>query len=122
MPQPAQSPDFSLMAGGPFYQLLLRSRLLRPPLGLLERRVLALPAVAWLPILVLAAIDGRLLPNQGYVPFLYDIECHVRLLVALPLLFAAELPVHQRLRGVIRQFIQRNLIPPDELAKFDAAV
>ncbi|MFZ5780546.1 MAG: hypothetical protein ACOY4R_10155 [Pseudomonadota bacterium] len=119
---PSDRPDFSLMVGGPLYQLFARSRLLQPPLGLLQRRVLALTAFAWLPLLLLAAIDGRLLPGKDYVPFLYDIEGHVRLLVVLPLLLAAELPVHQRLRSTIRQFVERNLVPVDERPKFDAAV
>src|SRR5262245_2336203 len=114
MPQDPPGPNFSLIVGGPLYQLLVRLKLLRPPLHWLNRRIVVLPAIAWVPLLVLAAIDGRLLPGKGYVPFLYDIEAHVRLLVALPLLFAAELPVHRRLRNAIRQFIQRNLIPADE--------
>lgn len=122
MPQESPSPNFSLIAGGPLYQLLVRAKLLHPPLHWLNRRIVVLPAIAWGPLLVLAAIDGRLLPGKGFVPFLYDIEAHVRLLVALPLLFAAELPVHQRLRNAIRQFIQRNLISPRERKEFDAAV
>jgi hypothetical protein len=122
LPHPSESPGFSLMVGGPLYQLLERSRLLQPPLGFLQRRVIALTMIAWFPLLVLAAIDGRLLPGQGFVPFLYDIEGHVRLLVVLPLLLAAELPVHERLRGTIRQFIQRKLVPDEERPKFEAAV
>lgn len=122
MTEPLERPGFSLMVGGPLYQILVRSRLLQPPLGLLERRVLALTAIAWLPLLLLAAIDGRLLAGQGYVPFLQDIEGHVRLLVVLPLLLAAELPVHERLRSTIRQFVERNLVPAQERPKFEAAV
>lgn len=122
MTEPPERPGFSLMVGGPLYQILVRSRLLQPPLGLLERRVLALTAIAWLPLLLLAAIDGRLLAGQGYVPFLQDIEGHVRLLVVLPLLLAAELPVHERLRSTIRQFVERNLVPAQERPKFEAAV
>ena len=41
--EPADSPDSSLVLGGPLYQLFLRSGLLKPPLDLLRRRVLALP-------------------------------------------------------------------------------
>src|SRR5271168_849509 len=99
MPQPSQDPDFSLIVGGPLYQLLLRSGLLQPPLAFLQRRVLALTVIAWVPLALLSAIDGRLLPGHGVGSFLYGVECHVRLLVVLPLLFAAELPVHARLRG-----------------------
>lgn len=122
MAQASKDPDFSLIAGGPLYQLLVRSRLLRPPLDFLQRRVLALTAIAWLPLLVLSAIDGRLLPGHDFVPFLYGIEGHVRLLVVLPLLLAAELPVHARLRGVIAQFVQRDLVPLEEQPKLNAAV
>lgn len=122
MPQSTPPPDFSLMAGGPLYRLLIRLKLLSPPLRWLNRRIVVLPLIAWGPILVLAGIDGRLLPGKEYVPFLYDIEAHVRLLVALPLLFAAEIPVHRRLRNTIRQFVERNLIPATERSKFDAAV
>jgi hypothetical protein len=118
----SKDPDFSLIAGGPLYQLLVRSRLLRPPLDFLQRRVVVLTAIAWLPLLVLSAIDGRLLPGHDFVPFLYGVEGHVRLLVVLPLLLTAELPVHARLRGVIAQFVQRNLVPLEEQPKLNAAV
>ncbi|TAJ91047.1 hypothetical protein [Reyranella sp.] len=122
MSQFPKSPDFSLIAGGPLYQLLLRSKLLRPPVGFLERRILVLTLFAWLPLLVLAAMDGKLLPGKGFVPFLYDIEGQVRLLVVLPLLFAAELPVHRRLRHVIRHFIERRIVPLEEQPKFNAII
>lgn len=122
MQQDLPNPNFSLMAGGALYQLMVRLKLLHPPLQWVNRRIVVMSAIAWLPLLVLATIDGRLLPGKGYVPFLYDIEAHVRLLIALPLLFAAELPVHRRLRNAIRQFIQRNLVPSEERPKFDAAV
>jgi hypothetical protein len=56
------------------------------------------------------------------LPFLYDVELHVRLLVALPLLILAELVVHQRMRPVVRQFVARGLIPAAARATFDAAV
>ena len=52
------------------------------------------------------------------LPFLYDIEMQARFLVALPLLIAAELLVHQRLRLVVGQFIDRNIITEKVLPKF----
>lgn len=122
MPHVRKNADFSLVAGGPLYQLLRRLRLLEPPLRLLRRRALALALVAWLPMLLLATIAGRLLPGKGYVPFLYDIEAHVRLLVALPLLLAAEAPVHRRLRNTIRQLNDRGVIPAAQRSRFDTAV
>lgn len=114
--------SFSLMAGGPLYRLFLRTGLARAPLELLHRRALVLAAIAWLPAAVLAAATGNLLVGSSPVPFLGDVEAHVRLLVVLPLLLAAELPVHERLRGVLRQFIDRDYVPEAERPKFDAAI
>jgi hypothetical protein len=51
-----------------------------------------------------------------------DLEVHVRFLIALPLLILAELVVHQRMRPLVRQFLERDLIPDASRARFDAAV
>jgi hypothetical protein len=56
------------------------------------------------------------------VPFLWDIEANVRFLVAAPLLIVAELVVHQRMRLIVRQFLDRNLIPEEALPRFDGAI
>ena len=60
--------------------------------------------------------------GNAAVPFLMDIEVHVRFLVVLPLFIIAELVVHQRMRFVVRQFLERNLIPESALPRFDAAI
>jgi hypothetical protein len=54
------------------------------------------------------------------VPFLFDIEVHVRFLVVLPLLIVAELVVHRRMRPLLQQFLERNLIPENAMARFSA--
>ena len=46
----------------------------------------------------------------------------MRLLFALPLLIVAELVVHQRMRPVVGQFVERGLIPDAARAQFDAAI
>jgi hypothetical protein len=56
------------------------------------------------------------------VPFLLDLDVHIRFLVALPLLIISELVVHQRMRFVVRQFLERNLIPESGLPRFEAAI
>jgi hypothetical protein len=50
------------------------------------------------------------------------VDVHIRFLVALPLLIVAELVVHQRMRFVVTQFLERQLIPESALARFDAAI
>ena len=114
--------DFSLVLGGPLYQALRRSHLSGDVLELAHRRIIFLSLLAWLPLLALSALEGRALGGRAAIPFLLDFEVQVRFLVALPLLVAAELVVHQRMRFVVRQFLERNLIPEGALPRFDAAI
>lgn len=113
--------DFSLVLGGPLYQLFLRSRLARPDLGLLERRVAAIVALTWLPLLVLSAIGGTLVAGTVQVPFLQDFEAHARFLIGLPILIGAEVIVHRRIRPLLQHFINTQIIPPEQLPRFHAA-
>jgi hypothetical protein len=99
MPLPSrveETPQFSLILGGPLYRILRRLHLAGPPLELQKRRVLLIIAITWLPLFLLSAISGHLLGGQG-LPFLRDPEPHIRFLVALPVLIIAELIVHQRI-------------------------
>lgn len=114
--------DFSLVLGGPIFQILLRSHLTDDALGHVHQRIIALSLFTWLPLLVLSALEGKVLGGGVAVPFLLDIEVHVRFLVAIPLLVAAELVVHRRMRFVVKQFLERNLIPENAMTRFDAAV
>ena len=84
------SDDFSLVLGGPLYQLLRRARLCDDVLAMQRRRLIVLGGLTWLPLLILAAAGGQLVDGVA-VPFLYDVEVHVRFLLALPLLVVAEL-------------------------------
>jgi hypothetical protein len=110
-------PDFSLVLGGPLFQLLVRSRLSTPAFDLVKRRVIVISLFAWLPLLVLSVIGGTAWGGVG-LPFLRDIEMQVRFLVALPLLIGGELLVHQRLRVIVEQFVDRDVITEEVLPGF----
>jgi hypothetical protein len=112
---------FSLVIGGPLYGLYRRARLLDPPIELVVRRSAAVVAISWLPLLLLSAISGKTLGGTR-VPFLYDLAVHVRLLLALPLMIAAEPIVHRSLRLVVRQFADRELIAGADLERFKRLV
>src|SRR5271157_2423485 len=86
-----ESPDFSLVLGGPIFQMFRRARLSGDALELLHRRIVAIVLVAWMPLLVLSLVGNYFLGGTAKLSFLHDIEAHVRLLVALPVLIAAEL-------------------------------
>lgn len=114
--------DFSLVLGGPLFQLLRRTRLSDDAMMLVRRRIIAISFLAWLPLLLLSALEGRALGGSAAVPFLLDVEVHIRFLVALPLLVIAELVVHQRMRPIVQTFLDRNLIPEAAMDRFDAAI
>ncbi len=116
-----EPPDFSLVLGGPLFQLLLRSRLTSPALELLKRRIVFISLFAWLPLLLLSLVDGKAWGGVG-LPFLYDLEMQTRFLVALPLLIAAELLVHQWLRPVVAQFVDNDIITAKALPKFKEVI
>ena len=114
--------DFSLVLGGPLYQLWRRSHLTDDALEQVRLRIIVISLFAWLPLLLLSALEGQLLGGKAAVPFLMDIEVHVRFLLVLPLFIIAELVVHQRMRFVVRQFLERNLIPESALPRFDGVI
>ena len=119
---PLRNQDFSLVLGGPLYQLFRRAHLSGPALEQLWRRIWIITLFAWLPLLVLSASTGHAVGPPSALPFLRDIEAQVRFLVALPVLIAAELIVHTRTRSTVAQFVDRGIIPPSELPRFDAAI
>ena len=114
--------DFSLVLGGPLFQLLRKAHLSDDALTMVRQRITVIVLIAWLPLLVLCALQGQLLRSSAAVPFLLDVEVHVRFLVALPLLIAAELIVHRRMRPLLQQFLERNLIPENAMPRFEAAI
>ena len=121
-PRPGQAePDFSLVLGGPLYQLLRRAHLSDDHLLLQRRRILAIAAIVFLPLVLLAAVSGHL-TGGVQVPFLTDVEVYTRFLVALPLLVLAELVVHQRMRLIAATFHHRNLIPEHARDRLESAV
>ena len=113
--------DFSLVLGGPFFQLLRKVHLEGNHLEFIRRRLLFVVTVAWLPLSLLAII-GHSAGNAGRLSFLHDVEAHVRFLVALPILIAAELIVHLRLRPVVRRFVERRIVSLQDLPRFDSAI
>ncbi|MGA8041493.1 MAG: hypothetical protein WCA37_01690 [Terracidiphilus sp.] len=117
-----EPPDFSLVLGGPTFQMFRRSHLSGDALELLYRRVVAIVLVAWVPLLLLSVVGNYFLAGTPKLSFLHDIEAHVRLLVALPVLIAAELIVHLRLRPVVGAFLARRIVQQRDQPRYLAAI
>ena len=119
LPPPA---DFSVVLGGPLYQLLRRTRLSDDTLALVHRRILAFLMLTWVPLLLLSLLEGRAWWGTVAVPFLLNAEVQGRFLLAMPLLIMAELGVHLRMRKLVAHFFDRELIAPADLPRMNAAV
>lgn len=113
--------DFSVVAGGPLNGFFKRIGLSGESLELVGRRTLVVALFAWLPLLALSIGEGAAWSGVQQV-FLLDVDVHVRLLVALPLLLAAEPHVHERMRGSAAQFLDRGIVTDAARPQFDAAV
>jgi hypothetical protein len=113
--------DFSLVSGGPLYQLLVRAHLTGPTLELLRRQVVLSVLVCWVPLAVLSLAEAHFL-GGATLSFFRDIETHVRFLVSLPVLILAEMLVHERIWPVVKKFVEQRVVIPAELPKFYAAI
>ncbi|HEU4391033.1 MAG TPA: hypothetical protein VFV34_24720 [Blastocatellia bacterium] len=114
--------DFSLVLGGPLYQMFRRAHLSGSALELLRRRIVIITGVAWLPLLVLSVLEGHAWGNSVSLPFLYDVDAHARFLVSMSLLIVGEMVVHRRMSNLVSQFIERGLIPDDARTDFENAI
>jgi hypothetical protein len=119
---PSRLPDFSLVTGGPLFQLLVRARLYDETLMSARQGIVIIPLFAWLPLLALSAAAGQLFKGSVAVPFLPDLEVHIRFLLALPLLMIAEIVVQWRMHFLLQEFSERKLIPENAMTRFEAAI
>lgn len=119
MPTPlaVEPANFSLVLGGPLYQLLRRSHLSDDALQMVHRRIVVAVVITWLPLLLLSMLEGRAWWGSTDVPFLLNVEVHARFLLALPLLILAELVVHGRMRQALVQFRARDLVREADLPR-----
>jgi hypothetical protein len=113
--------EFSLVLEGPLFGLLHGPHLVEDSFQRMYIRIVAVTLLTWLPLLVLSFVERHGLGGNVAVPFLRDVDVHVRFLVAMPLLLIAERTVHLRMLPMGRQFLERNLIPEDALERFNAA-
>ena len=114
--------NFSLVLGGPLFQFFRRAHLSDDALLMTLRRVIVIAVICWLPLFLLAGLEGHLISKSVAVPFLLDLENHIRFLLVVPLLLVAELVVHQRLLPIARALLERRLIPPSAMQRFDRAL
>ncbi len=107
---------FSIIDGGPTFHLLQRLGLRGAGWRRVVKCFVAALLVTWLPMLLLALLQGN------STPFLRDINVLIRFLLALPLLLLAEPLLAERSAHTLQQFWQENLLTEECRARFTAAV
>ena len=110
--------NFSIVVGGPVYDLLLRFHLVRQTLPNVWRRIIALMALIWLPLLVLSFSEGLAFGHEVRIPFLYDLAMYGRFLLGLPLLLFAEIGIDPAIRQAVSEFVNARLVPDREFPQF----
>jgi len=116
----ADAASFSLVRGGLLLRMGTRVGI---PDDLRGTVVLGaiLALVTWLPLLILAAVDGTLMGGR-MVPFLPSIGTHVRFLVAIPLFFIAEAAFDLRTGQVVGSVVHGPLVPARQQPQIDATI
>ena len=74
------------------------------------RRAIFFALVTWVPIVVWAALNRRLLESESGEPLLAHFGIHVRCLVAIPLLVLAESAAFKVIDGIVGQFRDRGIV------------
>ena len=109
-------PAFSLQ-GGPLYRAGVR-------LGLVRDRTdttmlgIALGVFLWVVLIALALLEGL-----GHATFaIATISVHVRLLVAIPLLFACETLIDPRMAAFVQGIVRSQVLPPCETSALEGEI
>lgn len=82
------------------------------------RRALFFAMFTWLPIVIWAALESRLLDRAVGEPLLAHYGVHVRCLVAIPLLILAEGMALRVIRTIVTQFLDNGLIIESQRDRF----
>ncbi|NCA71053.1 MAG: hypothetical protein EOM91_13295 [Sphingobacteriia bacterium] len=108
--------------GGPAYRLMQRIGLIQGAGPSLGRRIVGFLLITWVPLLILALIEGRALGPTPRESLLLDLATYARFFLAVPLIFIAEVVVGPRLRNAGLHFIRGDLIRPEDLPAVEAAI
>jgi hypothetical protein len=112
---------FSVFAGGPLFRLYQRTGVSGAALEHGMTRSVAVALLAWLPLLVITSLEGNAW-GGSHEPFILDIAVHLRLLIVLPMLVGGELLCHTGMRIAMGEFLERDMIAPAHLPRFEASL
>lgn len=121
-PESSTALSFPLFEGGPFYRLQQRLGLVRAEQGRIAVRVLVAVLISWVPLAILASVQGLAIGPTRLESFLMDFAVNVRFLVTVPVFILAEGSCMTQLRSIVRHFLDAGLVKDASRASFEATV
>lgn len=110
--------ELSLVRGDVGFQLQRRARLIPDGSMGTWRRALIFAAVSWLPLALWALITGRAFQGAGDDTLAAHFGIHVRCLIAIPLMVAAEGVAHNAMPPLLRYFVDSGVVTESMLPDF----
>jgi len=105
------------MEGGPLFELQRRVGLIKGDPPRIRLRALLAAIVTFVPLLILAALQGRAFAHVE-VPFVRDFSTYSRFLFAIPLLVLAENILGPRIAVVACHFVESGLIREKDYGRY----
>ena len=118
----ANENELYIERGGPSYRLMQRIGLIRGDNPSVPRRIIAFLAITWVPLVVFSVWEGLALGPTPRESLLLDFATFVRFLVAVPLLFIAELTIGPRITTAGLHFVRAGLVRPEDYPGFERAI
>lgn len=119
---PAPAAAFSLTRGGFTHSLLSRFGLVAETPRQVIDRILALVLLTWVPMAILAVVQGVAWGPAVRVPFLCDLSVYARFLIAVPLFVLAGPVVDRRLAMAVADLESGGIVPAAGRPGFEAAL
>ncbi|MFZ1576123.1 MAG: hypothetical protein WAT36_12975 [Chromatiaceae bacterium] len=118
----SQESKLEFQLGGPAYRLMQRMGLIRGEGPSIGRRMIGFLLITWIPLLILALIEGLALGPTPRESLLLDFPTYARFFLAVPLLFLSEVIVGPRLQTAGLNFVRGNFVRPEDMPAVEAAI
>ncbi|HEY5810080.1 MAG TPA: hypothetical protein VIT67_19055 [Povalibacter sp.] len=108
--------------GGPSYRFLQRISRTDKGVRSVVRRIIVLLLITWVPMCVLAIVQGFALGETPRESFLLDFATYARFFVGIPILVFAENIIGARLRQAGLQFVRDGIVGTEDYPVFERAI
>ncbi|MGZ8398803.1 MAG: hypothetical protein ACXWWN_07190 [Gemmatimonadales bacterium] len=107
---------------GPYSRVQTTLGLIKNDALRVGRRALLFGLIAWVPLVLLSAVEGLALGPNPRESMLLDIAAHARYLISLPLMVIAEAVCLPALASIARHFGDMGLIPPANRPRYEQLI